>query len=162
MSPNHEIHHDSMHARHLDLLQSFSYGFPGGPARIHWSRTTYSCSTNSAISNEHINPEISMKIRPNVTHSFLGSGPAIFPASVISSHACIVFLSEASSSSHLGILILQLGALPLVEGGRCEALSSFWCTWKNATKIIKNQLIRNSPMIILEHSETLQDISNDS
>ena len=32
---------------------------------------------------------------------------AIVPASVISSHACIVFLSEASSSSHLGITILQ-------------------------------------------------------
>ena len=31
----------------------------------------------------------------------VGSGPAIFPASIISSHACIIFLSEASSLSHL-------------------------------------------------------------
>ena len=42
---------------------------------------------------------LQVPIRP---HSFHGSGPAIFPASLISSHACIVFLSEASSSSHLG------------------------------------------------------------
>ena len=56
----------------------------------------------------------------------------------------------------------KLGALPLVEGGGCEALSSFRCTWKNATKIIKKQLLRNSSGIIQEHSETLQGISNDS
>ena len=48
-----------------------------------------------------------MRNPPNPTHKFLGSGPAIFPASVISSHAYMVFLSGASSPSHLRILILQ-------------------------------------------------------
>ena len=85
--------------------------FPGDPAWIHWSRTTYSCTTNSASPSKYINPEKSMKNLPNVTHSFLGSRPAIVPPSITSSHACIVFLSEASSSSFLGILIW------------CEALS---------------------------------------
>ena len=41
-----------------------------------------------------------MKNRPIRIYSFLGSGPAIFPDTEISSHACIVLLSEASSSSH--------------------------------------------------------------
>ena len=75
--------------------------FPCGPASIHGSTTTYSCLTQAASPNEHINPEISMKDHQIYIYCFLGSGPAIFPASVISSHACIVFLSEASSSSHV-------------------------------------------------------------
>ena len=77
---------------HMDFL--------GYPAAIHSSRTPISDATQSATPNELMHPEISMKNRQIFIYSFLGSGPAIFPASVISSHACIVFLSEASSSSH--------------------------------------------------------------
>ena len=75
--------------------------FPDGPAAIQRSTTTISDTTKSPSPNEYKHPEISMKNHQISTYSFLGSGPAIFPASVISSHACIVFLSEASSSSHV-------------------------------------------------------------
>ena len=86
--------------------------FPDGPAAIHSSRTTCSGLTQSAGPNELINPEKSLKNRPIFTYSFLGSGPAVFPGSVISSHACIVFLSEASSSSHVeSIIARQRGPL---------------------------------------------------
>ena len=74
--------------------------FPDGPAAIQRSRTTISDTTKSPSPNEYKHPEISMKNHQIFIYSFLGSRPAIFPASIISSHACIVFLSEASSSSH--------------------------------------------------------------
>ena len=74
--------------------------FPDGPAAIHWSRTTYSKPTKAASPNELINPKKYTINRPNPTHSFLGYWPAVFPGWVISSHACIVVLSETSSSSH--------------------------------------------------------------
>ena len=48
-------------------------------------------------------PRYKRKNRPSHIHCFHGSEPAIYPASVISSHACIVFLSEASSSSHVNL-----------------------------------------------------------
>ena len=75
--------------------------FLEGPAAIHSSTTTYSSATQSPSPNELINPKISMKNHQIFTYSFLGSGPAIFPCSVMSSHARIVLLSEASSSSHV-------------------------------------------------------------
>ena len=78
---------------HVDFLDD--------PAAIQWSRLIISCTTQDASPNELTNPEICMKNRPNPIYSFLGSWPAVFPACVISSHACIVLLSEASSSSHV-------------------------------------------------------------
>ena len=48
-----------------------------------------------------------MKNRPNFIHSFGLILPAIFPDTVISSCACIVLLSEASSSSHVLFLIAR-------------------------------------------------------
>ena len=86
-------------------------------------------------------------------YSFLGSWPAIIPGDVISSCACIVLLSEASSSSHVIFNIahqrglngpersrglVKLGALPLVEGGgvRSALLQVTWMTL-GASKIMK-------------------------
>ena len=106
-SPKHEIHHICMHARDLGAAQSFSYGFLAGPVAIHSSRTTSSKPTKSASPNEFINPEISMKHHRFSPYSFLGFGPAIFPGLVISSHACMVFLSETSSSSHVEQIIAR-------------------------------------------------------
>ena len=48
-----------------------------------------------------MHPEILMKNHHKRTYSSLRSWPAIIPADVISSCACIVLLSEASSSSHV-------------------------------------------------------------
>ena len=75
--------------------------FPDGPAAFHRCRTTYSRTTKSPSPNELMDPEISMKNHQIFTHCFLGSGPAIFPDTDISSCACIVLLCETSSSSHL-------------------------------------------------------------
>ena len=103
----------SFNLSHMDPL--------GGPAATHRSKTIYQKPTQAARPNELIDPEISMKNKHILTYSVLGSGPAIFPASIIFSHACIVFLSAASSSSHV---ILQLGARPLVEGGGAKIILS--------------------------------------
>ena len=78
---------------HMDFL--------GGRVAIHSSRTTSSKPTKSASPNELINQEISKKNRRFSPFSFLGFGPAVFPGWVISSHACIVFLSETISSSRV-------------------------------------------------------------
>ena len=60
---------------HMDFLD--------GPAAIQLSRLIISCTTQDASPNEYIDPEISMKNRPNRTYSFCWSWPAIFPDSVI-------------------------------------------------------------------------------
>ena len=65
------------------------------------------CTTNSASPNEHKYPEIWMKNPQNPRHSFPGSWPAIFLAEYYSSCACVVLLSEASSSSHVLFLIAR-------------------------------------------------------
>ena len=78
---------------HMDFLDC--------PAVTGRCRLSYSSTTKDASSNEHIDPELWTINRPIFIYCFLGFGPAIFHASVISSHACIVFLSEASSSSHV-------------------------------------------------------------
>ena len=78
---------------HMDFLDS--------PAAIHSSRTPISDATQSVSPNELMHPEKSKKNHHLFIYSFLGSGPAISPASAISSHACIVLLSGASSSSHV-------------------------------------------------------------
>ena len=84
---------------HMDFLDD--------PATIHGSTLIISCATQDASPNEHIDPEISMKNHQIRIYSFLVSGPAICPASVISSCACIVLLSEASSSSHVDFNIAR-------------------------------------------------------
>ena len=78
---------------HMDFLDC---PLVTGPCRL-----PYYCTTKDASSNEHINPELWALNRPNPTHSCLWYWPAVFPGCVISSHACIIFLSEASSSSHV-------------------------------------------------------------
>ena len=78
---------------HMDFLDH--------PAATTTCTDPISCTTNSAIQNEHSNLEKTKKNRPKLTYSFLGSRPAINPAEYYSSCACIVLLSEASSSSHV-------------------------------------------------------------
>ena len=75
-----------------------------------------SCTTHSAVPNQLSNLEILMKNNHKITYSFLGSRPAINPAEYYFSCACIVLLSEASSSSHvLHLIARQRG--PLGPGG---------------------------------------------
>ena len=59
------------------------------------------CTTKDASPNELSNPEILMKNHHKITYSFTWYLPAINPDHDISSCACIVLLSEASSSSHV-------------------------------------------------------------
>ena len=88
---------------HETLVQPNLYhiDFLGHPAATKTCTDPISCTTNSAVQNELTNLEILMKNRPNRTYSFVGSWPAITPAEYYSSCACIVLLSEASSSSHV-------------------------------------------------------------
>ena len=78
---------------HMDFLD--------GLAVIHWSRLIIPRFTNSASPNEYKHPEILMKNHHKTTHSFTWYLPAFIPGGVISTCACIVLLSEASSSSHV-------------------------------------------------------------
>ena len=78
---------------HMDFLDD--------PTAIHGSRLIISCTTKDASPNELINPEILMKNHHKIIYSFALILPAIFPGTDISSCACIVLLSEASSSSHV-------------------------------------------------------------
>ena len=67
----------------LTTLIPFNLGhmdFLDDPVAIHSSTTPYSRSTQDAGPNELINPKKSMKNHQIFTYSFLGSGPAIFPA----------------------------------------------------------------------------------
>ena len=57
---------------HIDFLDS--------PAAIHSSRTPISDATQSASPNELMHPRKTMKNHTISIYSFLGSGPAIFPA----------------------------------------------------------------------------------
>ena len=105
--------------------------FPDGPVAIHSSRTTYSDLTQSASPNELSNPEISMKNHQICIYCFLGSGPAVFPGSVISSHACIVFLSEASSSSHFNLSHMRPGGTWHVLATPKRALAGPGTSWRD-------------------------------
>ena len=71
------------------------------PAAIHGSRLIISDTTKDESPNELINPEILMNNHHKRIYSFTLILPAIFPDTLISSCACIVLLSEASSSSHI-------------------------------------------------------------
>ena len=78
---------------HMDFLDD--------PAAIHGSRLTISDTTKDERSNEYINPEILANNHLKFIYSFGLILLAITPGGVISSCACIVLLSEASSSSHV-------------------------------------------------------------
>ena len=75
--------------------------FPDDPAAIYGSRLINSRSTKDASPNEHIDPEISMKNRPNVHIVFLGLGLLSSPAMLYPLVPDKILLSEASSSSHV-------------------------------------------------------------
>ena len=92
------IFHNCVHARDLVTTQSFSYGFSG------WSRCNPQQQDKLLWSHKKPEPkridqsrDINEKKHHISIYSFLGSGHAIFLASVTSLHACIVFLSEAWS-----------------------------------------------------------------
>ena len=83
----------SLNLSHMDFLDD--------PAAIHRCRLIISRATQDASPNELMNPEILKKNHHRNTYSFPRSLPAITPAEYYSSCVCIVFLSEASSSSHV-------------------------------------------------------------
>ena len=78
---------------HMDFLDD--------PAAIHGCRLIIYRAKQDESPNEFTNPEILKKNHHKNIHSFGFILPAIFPATDISSCACIVLLSEASSSSHV-------------------------------------------------------------
>ena len=78
---------------HMDFLDD--------PAAIHGSSLIISCTTKDASSNEYIDPEIWSNNHLKRIYSFTLILLAITLANIISSCACIVLLSEASSSSHV-------------------------------------------------------------
>ena len=101
MSPNHAIRHVGLHALTLVPSNFSRMDFLDCPLVTGLCRLTYSSTTKDASPNEYIDPELCTINRPKIIYSFLGSWPAVFPGCVISSHACIVLLSDASSSSHV-------------------------------------------------------------
>ena len=100
-SSDHEIYHILIMHDALVYLNLSHIDFLDDPAAIHGSRLIISCTTQDASPNELSNPEILMKNHHRNIHSFALILPAIFPDTTISSCACIVLLSEASSSSHV-------------------------------------------------------------
>ena len=93
----------TFHHAHLTLI-SFNLShmdFLDDPAAIQGSRLIISDTTKDERSNEYINPEIWTNNHLKFTYSFGLILLAITPGGVISSCACIVLLSEASSSSHV-------------------------------------------------------------
>ena len=92
---------------HMDFLDV--------PDAIHGSRLTISRFTKEERSNEHSNPEISSNNHPRRTYSFTLILHAIFPCRHISSCACIVLLSEASSSSHVENITIARQRRPLAS-----------------------------------------------
>ena len=78
---------------HMDFLDD--------PAAIHRCRLIISRAKQDASPNDCRNPEMLKRNHHRNIHSFLGSWPAIFPDTAISSCVCIVLLFETSSSSHI-------------------------------------------------------------
>ena len=78
---------------HMDFLDD--------PAAIPGSKLIISNTIKDESSNEHIAPEIWANNHHKRIYSFTSILPAIFLDTIISSCACIVLLSEASSSSHV-------------------------------------------------------------
>ena len=94
--------HDSLcspNLSHMDFLDD--------PAAIHGCRLIISRAKQDASPNELMNPEILMKHHQISIYSFGWFWPAIFPACVISSCACMILLSEASSSSNVKLIIAR-------------------------------------------------------
>ena len=106
---------------HMDFLD--------GPAAIHWSRLIIYCTTQDASPNELTDPEIFKKNHHKYIHSFAGSWPAIFPGCVISSCACIVLLSEASSSSHVILPHCASARTPVLRSVKFPLSNVLW-SWK--------------------------------
>ena len=75
--------------------------FLDDPAAIHGSRLIISRFTKDESSNEFVNPEILANNHLKFIYSFALILLTITLADIISSCACIVLLSEASSSSHV-------------------------------------------------------------
>ena len=103
---------------HMDFLDD--------PAAIHGSRLIISCTTKDASSNEYMHPEIWTNNCPKTTHSFTGYLPAITPDTDISSCACIVLLSEASSSSHVILQHCASAQTPGPWDGHLALSSVLW------------------------------------
>ena len=87
--------------------ESASHHFPDDPAAIHGCRLIISRAKQDASPNDCRNPEILKRNHHRYIHSFLGSWPAIFPDTDISSCVCIVLLIETSSSSHVQFIIAR-------------------------------------------------------
>ena len=99
--------------------------FPDDPAAIPRSKLIISDTTKDESSNEHIDLEIWANNYHKRIYSFTLILPAIFPDTLISSCVCIVLLSEASSSSHVELIIArQRGPLgPETATGPCLTAS---------------------------------------
>ena len=98
MSFKHEIYQISIKWTDLDLL---NMDFLDDTAAIHGSRLTISRFTKDESSNELVNPEILANNHFKCIYNFALLLITITLADIISSCACIVLLSEASSSSHV-------------------------------------------------------------
>ena len=103
---------------HMDFLDD--------PAAIHGCRLIISRAKQDASPNDCRNPKIFKRNHHRNIHSFLGSWPAIFPDTDISSCVCIVLLFETSSSSHVQYHIArQRGPLgPETATGPCLTASN--------------------------------------
>ena len=115
------IMHDtlvSLNLSHMDFLDD--------PAAIHGCRLIISRAKQDASPNDCRDPEILKRNHHRNIHSFLGSWPAIFPDTDISSCVCIVLLFETSSSSHVQFIIArQRGPLgPETATGPCLTASN--------------------------------------
>ena len=88
--------HDTLSSPNLSHMD-----FLDDPAAIHGCRLIISRAKQDASPNDCRNPEILKRNHHRNIHSFLGSWPAIFPDTDISSCVCIVLLFETSSSSHV-------------------------------------------------------------
>ena len=97
----HEISRNLSYDETLVHLNLSHMDFLDDPAATHGSRLIISRFTKDEASNEHINPEISLTNNLKFTYSFALILLSITLADIISSCACIVLLSEASSPSHV-------------------------------------------------------------
>ncbi len=98
---DHEIHHFHHTQNSLSHLKLSHMDFLDATAATHGCRLIISRATQDESPNEYINPEIWRNNHLRFTYSFGLILLAITLADIISSCACIVLLSEASSSSHV-------------------------------------------------------------
>ena len=91
----------------MTLPNLYRMDFLDDPAAFHGSRLIISCATKDVSSNEHINPQILMIKDLFPIYTFTLILLDITLACIISSCACIVLLSEVSSSSHVDFNIAR-------------------------------------------------------